>query len=48
MTVPERNPAMLRLKELEALKEIESAFPNPTLVMGPLYLLRSLGDLNKD
>ena len=43
----ERNPALLRLKELEAFKEIASAIPNLTLVMGPPDLLRSLGGLNK-
>jgi regulator of protease activity HflC (stomatin/prohibitin superfamily) len=44
----ERNPALLRLKELEAFKEIASAIPNLTLVMGQPDLLRSLGGLNKD
>ena len=44
----ERNPALLRLKELEAFKEIASAIPNLTLVMGQPELLRSLGGLKKD
>jgi len=39
----ERNPALLRLKELEAFKEIAAAIPNLTLVMGQPELLRSLG-----
>jgi len=43
----ERNPALLRLKELEAFKEIASAIPNLTLVMGPPDLLRGLGGLDR-
>jgi hypothetical protein len=43
----ERNPALLRLKELEAFKEIASAIPNLTLVMGQPELLRGLGGLPK-
>lgn len=39
----ERNPALMRLKELEAFKEIASAIPNLTLVLGNPELLRSLG-----
>ncbi len=41
----ERNPALLRLKELEAFKEIASAIPNLTLVMGQPEVLRGLGAL---
>ena len=41
----ERNPVLLRLKELEAFKEIASAIPNLTLVMGQPELLKSLGTL---
>jgi hypothetical protein len=33
----------MRLKELEAFKEIASAIPNLTLVLGNPELLRSLG-----
>ncbi len=43
----DRNPSLLRLKELEAFKEIASAIPNLTLVMGQPELLRSLGSLPK-
>ncbi len=38
----ERNPALLRLKELEAFKDIASAIPNLTLVVGQTDLLRSV------
>lgn len=41
----EKNPALLRLKELEGFKEIAAAIPNLTLVMGPPELLRGLGAL---
>lgn len=41
----ERNPVLLRLKELEAFKEIASAIPNLTLVMGQPELLKTLGTL---
>jgi hypothetical protein len=44
----ERNPALLRLKELEAFKEIAAAIPNLTLVMGQPELLRSLGSLGRE
>ena len=39
----ERNPALLRLKELEAFKDIAAVIPNLTLVLGQPELLRSMG-----
>jgi len=43
----DRNPALLRLKELEAFKEIASAIPNLTLILGSPYRLCRPGGSGK-
>lgn len=43
----DRNPALLRLKELEAYKEIATAIPNLTLVLGSPDMLRTFGGTPK-